>query len=288
MIRTRRLILAALGPAALGLAACNTSVPDSGAGVGFQDYNSYIRSAQPAPAPAQPTVLPLPAAPGPVPGAVIGGAAPAAGFDPAAAAAAIDRADGGLPAAAPVATTAPLPTIASTIAAPVASDPLDPNRPRGNAPSTITPQSGEMAAVGAVVGADPAAAAGHAGISDEQDFAAVSQRETIQSDKERIERNKANYVVVQPGAVPERAADTGPNIVQFALSTSHAPGTAVYTRRNAGRDPTAACARYGSPDLAQQAFLGAGGPDKDKLGIDPDGDGFACDWDPRPFRTALN
>ena len=39
--------------------------------------------------------------------------------------------------------------------------------------------------------------------------------------------------------------------------------------------------------LAQEEFLRTGGPERDKLGVDPDGDGFACAWDPRPFRTAL-
>ncbi len=39
---------------------------------------------------------------------------------------------------------------------------------------------------------DPAAA-GHVGISDEQDFSAVSSREAIESDKERIAQNRAQY-----------------------------------------------------------------------------------------------
>ena len=60
---------------------------------------------------------------------------------------------------------------------------------------------------------------------------------------------------------------------QFALLWALATNVAVV-----------ACARYGSPDLAQQAFLAAGGPDRDRRGLDPDGDGFACAWDPRPFR----
>jgi hypothetical protein len=33
--------------------------------------------------------------------------------------------------------------------------------------------------------------------------------------------------------------------------------------------------------------LANGGPERDKEGLDPDGDGFACGWDPRPFRSAL-
>jgi hypothetical protein len=181
------------------------------------------------------------------------------GFSPAGAAAAIDRADGTQPASA-------APTF----------DPNDPNRPRGNAPTGIQVENGEMQTK-------------PGGISDEQDFSAVSQRETIESDKARIERNRAQYVVVQPGALPTRPGDTGPNIVEYALATTHAPGTQLHKRSSFRvSDPAATCAKYGSPDIAQEAFLAKGGPEKDRLGLDPDGDGFACSWDPRPFRAAAN
>jgi len=48
------------------------------------------------------------------------------------------------------------------------------------------------------------------------------------------------------------------------------------------------CAKYASSDQAQLAFLKAGGPQRDGLGLDPDGDGFACYWDPAPFRLAVS
>ena len=85
---------------------------------------------------------------------------------------------------------------------------------------------------------------------------------------------------------PQRTQSDGPNIVQFALSTNHAPGTQMYKRSSLRlTDPGAACAKFASPDLAQQAFLASGGPERDRKGLDPDGDGFACGWDPRPFRA---
>ncbi len=194
--------------------------------------------------------------------AVTTGVPPAGGtgFSAAGAAAAIDRADGR--------------TVAASGAL-IGVDPSDPSRPRGNAPAGIKVEGGEM---------QPKPG----GISDEQDFDAVSQRETIESDKARIERNRSQYVVVQPGALPQRPGETGPNIVEYALATTHAPGTQLHKRSSfRASDPAGACAKYGSPDLAQEAFLAKGGPDKDKLGLDPDGDGFACAWDPRPFRSAL-
>jgi hypothetical protein len=231
--------------AAIALAGCAPPPPvDAGAGVGFQDYNSYIRGGSPAPTPSGPVVVPP-----------VGGA-----FDPAAAAAALDRADGVTPLSP---TAAPLPPVADSAA-----------RPRGSAPAGIQEESGEVA--------------GNVGISDEQDFNAVAARETIESDAERIARNRAEYVVVAPGALPQRPGDTGPNIVEFALATNHAPGVQLYKRSGIGlRDAASACAKYPSPDQAQQAFLERGGPERDRLGVDPDGDGFACSWDPRPFRTAL-
>ncbi|MFZ1513098.1 MAG: hypothetical protein WAT35_15830, partial [Tabrizicola sp.] len=55
-----RIYLPATGAtlAALMLAACTPSTTESGAGVGFQDYNSYVRGAAPAPAGAPVTVVP--------------------------------------------------------------------------------------------------------------------------------------------------------------------------------------------------------------------------------------
>jgi hypothetical protein len=242
----RRLFLAPAALAALVAAGCTPTTVDTGPGVGFQDYNSYIRGARPE-APVGTAVLP-PAGTG------------TGSFDPAAAAAAIDRAEGVAPAG-----TGALPPVTDSA-----------SRPRGGAPAGIKEETGEVDAL-----------AGNTGISDEQDFGAVSARETIESDAERIARNRAEYVVVQPTDLPQRPGDTGPNIVEFALATTHAPGVQLYPRRGSLRDPNAACGKYASSDQAQQDFLAKGGPERDRMGIDPDGDGFACAWDPRPFRTAL-
>ena len=45
-----------------------------------------------------------------------------------------------------------------------------------------------------------------------------------------------------------------------------------------------ACRRFSNADEAQRAFLANGGPQTDRGGLDPDGDGFACSWDPTPYR----
>ncbi|WP_071797979.1 hypothetical protein [Natronohydrobacter thiooxidans] len=81
---------------------------------------------------------------------------------------------------------------------------------------------------------------------------------------------------------------SGPNLFVYALSTQHNVGEARYKRSHPlrWRRWESACAQYPSQDLAQEAFLAAGGPANDPNHLDPDGDGFACWWDPAPFRQA--
>lgn len=153
-----------------------------------------------------------------------------------------------------------------------------------NAPATGAPLSA-MAPDAATETATPAAPVG---LSDEQNFAAVSERETIESDAARIDANRAQYVAIQPTELPPRPDGSGASIVAFALATTNDPGQSLYNRSGiaAASRFERACAKHGSPDRAQEAFLDAGGPERDRYGMDPDGDGFACQWDPRPFRAA--
>ena len=229
------------------LAACGPVVPDSNPqGAGFQDYNSYVRNGAQAPVVSQPVT----------------------GFSPDVAAAAIAAAEGGVQtgfggAAVPAGVQAgALPAI----------DPAC--QGRGVTMAGIEETTSEMQfATG--------------GVSDEQDFGAVSTRESIESDKQRIACNRQQYVVVQPGAIPQRPGDEGPNIAAYAVATTNAPGVKLYNRPAFYlTNPEKACAKFTSSDKAQQAFLAAGGPQRDSKALDPDGDGFACAWDPRPFRAA--
>jgi hypothetical protein len=127
-----------------------------------------------------------------------------------------------------------------------------------------------------------------AAISDEQSFAAVSERESIESDAERIATNRAQYVAIEPTELPPRPDGSGASIVAYALATTNAPGQQLYSRTGFAAQARfdSACAKHSSADGAQEAFLDAGGPKTDRYGMDPDGDGFACYWDPRPFRAA--
>lgn len=80
----------------------------------------------------------------------------------------------------------------------------------------------------------------------------------------------------------------GPNVVAYALQTTHAVGTERYRRVNPIRFMRweSACRGFVSQDAAQEAFLAAGGPERDRQNLDPDGDGYACWWDPSVYRRA--
>jgi len=79
----------------------------------------------------------------------------------------------------------------------------------------------------------------------------------------------------------------GPNLAAYALNATNKPGQTVYERGGFKMiSSDRACAKFVSPDLAQMDFLERGGPVRDPGNLDPDGDGFACGWDPRPFQAA--
>jgi len=152
---------------------------------------------------------------------------------------------------------------------------------------TITPSSTSPAAPLSAT-TTPVVKANSSAISDEQDFAAVSARESIQSDAERLARRSAEYVQIAPTAVPTGDGGRSASVVRFALSTTNRVGESQYRRSAvfAKSRFEKNCAKYPSPDMAQTEFLQSGGPQKDRKGLDPDGDGFACSWDPQPFRNA--
>ncbi len=150
-------------------------------------------------------------------------------------------------------------------------------------------EAGSIAAdTRAALGVTQAPPPGTPRLSDEQNFEAVANRETIESDRARLEQQRAEFEVVQPTDLPDRPqSGLGPNIVQYALSTSHPRGQAVYRRTNLfGARDGRNCNRYTNANEAQERFLERGGPDRDPEGLDPDGDGYACGWDPAPFRLA--
>jgi hypothetical protein len=117
----------------------------------------------------------------------------------------------------------------------------------------------------------------------------VASRESIESDRERLAAQRDAYQVIEPTALPKRSGGSSASIVDFALATSNSVGQSVHSRSsfNSENKFNRNCAKYPSSDLAQADFLESGGPKRDGMGLDPDGDGFACYWDPAPFRLAV-
>lgn len=96
-----------------------------------------------------------------------------------------------------------------------------------------------------------------------------------------------------PAAIAAPVTTSGPYpgstpvLVRYAFAAQHAPGTRIYARNGASAaTATRVCAGFATPSAAQTAFLAAGGPETDSRGMDPDGDGFVCGWDPAPFRQS--
>jgi hypothetical protein len=207
-----------LGLAGAMLAGCTTTIPDSGAGVGFGDYDDYNAARE-----AELT--------------------------------------GGVPAPAAVEST--------TLDGDGAT--MDPGGPVQASPANPAPEVVTNAA----------------GISSENDFEAVSEERDIEADATLIARNREQYQVIAPTALPMRDGTDQPNIVEYALQTDNPVGTPLYRRfgfRTEARHQRN-CAAFATADLAQEAFLANGGPERDRDNLDPDGDGFACAWDPTPFRA---
>jgi hypothetical protein len=267
--------------ALLVVAACVQTPNDVAEGVGFQDYQAYqarramLRGETLTPPETVRPPSPVVASPvlttGVRPVAPAASAAPAVApaTDPLAAIAAnaIAEAEAGTPTAA---SRAAAPTAVALASAPAPSS--SPAAPPASATASAAPPA--------------ATPRGNAGISDEQNFDAVAARETIESDAERLARMQAERVEVAPTALPTRSGDT-PSIVAFALETTHPVGTRLYSRNplNRGRQAEA-CRAFRAPDLAQEWFLANGGPARDRRALDPDGDGFACDWNPEIYRAA--
>jgi len=225
------------------LGACAPAIPDSGAGVGFGNYDQYQREKEAREAALAGDSLPAPDAVSSEPLDATGQAASGSEAESIA---------------------------ADTQAALAAAN-------SGEVPLQASPSN------------PPPPVLNSAGISQENDFDAVGSERSIEEDAARIAQNRAQYQVVQPEAIGARPNEAGPNIVAYALANRHPVGTQLYSRVGFNKDSKFQrnCAQYPSADQAQIDFLERGGPERDRLGLDPDGDGFACDWDPTRFQNAV-
>ena len=229
-------MLAGLAVASM-LAGCQPQVPNSAAGAGFGDYQSYIlqREAQ-------------------LRGAQAGS-----------------------------------PTSAVTEAGPAATDPGAPLNATGIAlPSGETGTIGTSAPTAAPTTAPTTAgpAAGPAGDGSIGSDTLAALRATAPAGPP-VTAPLAPVSAPTPAAPLPVTGSAGPNLAAYALNSTNQPGQPVYSRGGLRLTSSErACAKYVSPDQAQITFLEAGGPGRDRFNLDPDGDGFACGWDPAPFRAA--
>ncbi len=100
---------------------------------------------------------------------------------------------------------------------------------------------------------------------------------------EKLESARKQRIVIETEK-PFHSEDTV-NIAAFARSTINKKGESVYTRRSFQTfDHWTECAFFNTNENAQRFFLKTGGPKEDLKNLDPDGDGFACDWDPAVYR----
>ncbi len=145
---------------------------------------------------------------------------------------------------------------------------------------TVSPQTAGNGALPSDIGINP---------NDQSINLALSTQEEQKRQRDIAEQRRLaaqqRLVVVQPEAVPQQ--DVNANVVKFARETTHPKGTKVYNRP-AFRDrvqSASVCRRFASNDEAQRQFLANGGPTTDRFNLDPDGDGFACRFDPATYRN---
>jgi len=126
-------------------------------------------------------------------------------------------------------------------------------------------------------------------ISNTQDFTAVTEAVTAKDDEARIKAASEVYTVVEKTALPTRSGKSA-NVVEYALATTNKVGEKIYKRSSllGAKQTEKNCKKYKTADIAQLAFLEAGGPKRDSKNLDPDGDGFACDWTPETYRKLVN
>ncbi len=75
------------------------------------------------------------------------------------------------------------------------------------------------------------------------------------------------------------------NIVSFARNSLIQLGEPNFSRSFSFKfNSNIECRKFKSSDDAQRYFLMNGGPTENPKGLDPDGDGFACQWNPETFR----
>ncbi len=121
------------------------------------------------------------------------------------------------------------------------------------------------------------------GILDLSQFSQEQQKVEREQAAERREELKAGRVVLE-ATQKEKIVTKSVNLAVFARSVSNKLGEKIYYRNFISSNAGLGCKKFSNKNDAQIFFLENGGPKNDFHNIDPDGDGFACNWDPAIYR----
>ncbi|MDC3090300.1 hypothetical protein OA340_00185 [Paracoccaceae bacterium] len=121
------------------------------------------------------------------------------------------------------------------------------------------------------------------GVLDLSQFSQEQQKVEREQAAIRREALKAGRVVLEADG-KEKIGVTSVNLALFARNVSNKVGEKIYFRNFLGTGVNSACKKFLNKNAAQIFFLKNGGPKNDYHNIDPDGDGFACKWNPEIYR----
>ena len=105
--------------------------------------------------------------------------------------------------------------------------------------------------------------------------------------KESLLEAREKRIVVLSNSEEILSQNSAINIAVYARKTSNIIGERKYNRVKVKNKKINPCLRFTSPDESQRFFLLKNGPSNDFWNLDPDGDGFACSWNPEPYRRIL-
>lgn len=108
-----------------------------------------------------------------------------------------------------------------------------------------------------------------------------SERSALPSDRTVL----AQPVVIAPAVPPRAVVVTTPSQPTVTPVQSRRLSTNVKPLYPRSVDVVGDCSIFSTPEAAQRTFRREGGPDRDPLGLDPDGDGYACSF--RPAAVSL-
>ena len=121
------------------------------------------------------------------------------------------------------------------------------------------------------------------GVLDLAQFSQEQQKIEREQAAKRLEELRAGRVVLE-AKDKEKIKRHSVNLAVFARSVSNKLGEKIYYRNFVSIDSSLGCKKFSNKNDAQIFFLENGGPKHDLHNIDPDGDGFACKWDPAIYR----